>query len=48
MDLQSVYYDSFHTAIEKYGLEPQVVPISAGDVQGPEEMFFGWAIYLLS
>lgn len=47
MEFKSAYYVSFNNAIAKYGLKPESIPFAAEGFQGPEEMFYGWSIYLI-
>jgi hypothetical protein len=35
-------------AIEKYNLIPESIPFAAGDLQGTEEMFFAFTMFLIS
>lgn len=46
MDFQSAYYDSFNETLEKYGLSPETIPY-VGEIQGAEEMFFGFSMFLI-
>ncbi|QSX07634.1 hypothetical protein J0B03_07265 [Alkalibacter rhizosphaerae] len=47
-EMKSEYYTSMEEAIEKYNLIPEAVPFAAGDLQGTEEMFFAFTMFLIS
>lgn len=47
-EFKSEYYTSMEQAIEKYNLIPESIPFAAGDLQGTEEMFFAFTMFLIS
>ena len=47
MDYKSAYYDSFNATLEKYGIEPEAIPYVMDTLQGVEEMFFGFSMFLI-
>lgn len=47
-ELKSAYYTSMEEAIEKYNLIPEAIPFAAGDLQGNEELFFAFTMFLIS
>lgn len=48
MDYKSAYYDSYDEAIVKSDINPESIEAAAPAVQGAEEMFFAWTIFLIS
>lgn len=48
MDFKSAYYDSFNETLEKYGISPEAVPYAGETLQGMEEMFFGFTMFLIA
>lgn len=47
-ELKSAYYISMNEAIEKYDLIPESIPFAAPDIQGTEELFFAFTMFLIS
>lgn len=47
-EFDSEYYDSFLEAMEKYEIPEGAFPFAGEGLQGVEEMFFGFTMFLIS
>ena len=46
-EMKSAYYTSMEEAVEKYNLIPESIPFAAPDLQGTEELFFAFTMFLI-
>ena len=47
-EFNSEYYYPMEETAEKFGIEPEAIPYTAADIQGLEEVFFGFTMFLIT